>query len=221
MNRTLRSITSLGFLLTLCTASHAAAAEDGRWQVEITGLSSQSTTGWIWGDSAESAGGGVALEYRASRRLGLGLEVLSSKVESDVGFEFFDTDLFVLESRVRMTPVLARLDVHLTPDHKADLVVGPVLGYMHYGDLTTEVRSDFLGESLDVERLRTKDGLAWGAHIGLDVPIGAGGLYFTTSATYLAAEVETEGGVDEDGGAGDVELDLDPFVVQAGFGYRF
>jgi outer membrane protein W len=220
MNRTMRSITRLGFLLTLCAASHAAAAEDGRWQVEITGLSSQSTTGWIWGDSDESAGGGLALEYRASRRLGLALEVLSSKVESDVGFEFFDTDLFVLASSVRMTPVLARLDVHLTPDHKADLVVGPVVGYMHYGDLTTEIRSDFLGEDLEVERLRTKDGLAWGAHIGLDVPIGAGGLYFTTSATYLAAEVETEGIADEAaGGTGD--LDLDPFVVQAGFGYRF
>lgn len=219
MNKTLQSIICLGIVLTVCSTRHAAAAENGRFQIEIDGVSARSTPGWIWGDSAESPGVSLGLKYRASRRFGLALDVMTAKVESDTGFEFFDTNILLLESSVRMTPVLARLDIHLTPDDKVAFVVGPVLGYIQYGDLKTEIRSDFLEGSVPVERLRTKDGFAWGAHMGLDVPFGKNGLYFTAGVTLLKAEVETED--DADSELGQVELDLDPFIVQTGFGYRF
>lgn len=221
MKRPIQTLGIFGILLALCTVHPAAAATDTGWSFELTGGSVQSASE-LGLDS--SPGFGLGLEYRASRRLGVQLDVLTSEIDSDIGFEFFDLDLLVLESNMRMTPVLARLDVHLTPDRKVDLYLGPVLGYVRYGDIKTEVRSDFLGEALSVGRVRTRDGFAWGGQIGMDVPLGSRGTFFTVKATYLEAEVETIEELD-DVDEGDVEVesgfDLDPFVVQAGFGYRF
>jgi outer membrane protein W len=54
----------------------------------------------------------------------------------------------------------------------------------------------------------------------MDIPMGSRGTFFTLGATYLKAEVETSE-VGEDGVEVDSSFDLNPFVVQAGFGYRF
>jgi outer membrane protein W len=213
----MQTVSSLGIALVLGAGSRAAAATDGRWELEVSGGSFQSASE-LGLDS--SAGFGLGLEYRASRRIGVQLEVLTSEIDSDLGFEFFDLDLFVIESRLRMTPVLARLDVHLTPDRKVDFYMGPVLGYVRYSDIKTEVRSDFVDEPISLGRVQTRDGFAWGGQIGMDVPMGSRGTFFTLGATYLKAEVETSE-VGEDGVEVDSSFDLNPFVVQAGFGYRF
>lgn len=218
MRPMIKTVSSLGIFLALCAGSRAVAADDTGWQLELTSVGAQSTSTFGL-DSDDSVGVGLDLEYRASRRLGLGLGVLTSEVGSELGLEFFDLDLLVIESSVRMTPVLARLDVHLTPDRKVDLFLGPVVGYVHYGDLRTEIRSDVLGESIPIDRVRTKDGFGWGGHIGVDVPIGNRGLFFTGRATYLKSELRARD-VDEDE-EGDPSFDLDPFVAQVGFGYRF
>lgn len=219
MNRMMQTISSLGIVLVVCAGSQAAA--DSGWGLEVTGGSVQSASA-LGLDS--SPGFGLALEYRASRRLSVQLGVLTSELNSDFGFEFFDLDLLVIESSLRMTPVLAQLDVHLTPDRKVDLSVGPVLGYVRYGDLKTGVRSDFLGnEPISLSRVRTRDRFAWGGRIGLDIPLGSRGTFFTVGATYLEAEVETAEEIDELGEEGGIDssFDLDPLVIQAGFGYRF
>jgi outer membrane protein W len=214
----IETVSSLGIALVLCAGSRAAAETERGWGIEVSGGSVQSVSE-LGLDS--SAGFGLALEYRASRRLGVQLGVLTSEIDSEFGFEFFDLDLLVIESRLRMTPVLARLDVHLTPDRKVDLYMGPVLGYVRYGDIKTEVRSDVFGnEPISVGRVRTRDGFAWGAQIGMDIPMGSRGTFFTLGATYLQAEVETSEETDE-GALVDSSFDLNPFVVQAGFGYRF
>lgn len=223
MTRTIQTLGISGILCALCAVHPATAAAATGWGLEVTGGSVQSASE-LGLDS--SPGFGLGLEYRASRRLGVQLDVLTSEIESDIGFEFFDLDLLVLESSMRMTPVLARLDVHLTPDRKVDLYLGPVLGYVRYSDIKTAVRSDFLGdEALSVGRVRTRDGFAWGGQIGMDVPLGSRGTFFTVKATYLEAEVETIEEIDDEGegeeGSFESSFDLDPFVVQVGFGYRF
>lgn len=217
MKRTIQTLGIFGALLAFC-AVHPAAASDARWGIEVTGGSVQSASA-LGPDT--SLGFGLGLEYRASRRLGVQLDILTSELDSE--FDFFDLDLLVIESNLRMTPVLARLDVHLTPDRKVDLYLGPVLGYVRYGDIETGVRSDFLDESISVERVRTRNGFAWGGQIGMDIPMGSRGAFFTLKATYLEAEVETIEEIDDDGERSEIEsgFDLDPFIVQAGFGYRF
>lgn len=220
MNRMIKTLSRLGIVLVVCAGSRAAAADSG-WGIEVTGGSVQSVSE-LGLDS--SPGFGLALEYRASRRLGARLGVLTSEIDSDIGFEFFDLDLLVLESNLRMTPVLAQLDVHLTPGRKVDLYLGPVLGYVRYGDIKTEVRSDLLGnEPISVGRVRTRDGFAWGGQIGMDVPLGSRGTFFTVKALYLQTEVETIEEIDDPDEDGEIDssVDLDPLVIQAGFGYRF
>src|SRR5690349_14559769 len=133
-----RNISRLGILLALATGSHAAAQTrtDRGWQVELTGLAAQSTTG-SFGGYESSAGFGLGLDYRISPRLGVELDVLSSELEDEITFGFFDEAL-TIETNLRMTPVLAGLEVHLTPGRRADLYLGPVLGLMRYDDIEIE-----------------------------------------------------------------------------------
>jgi hypothetical protein len=143
-----------------------------------------------------------------------------------MSFGFFDQEFLTIESSLRMTPVLAGLNIHLTPGRRADLYLGPVVGLVRYDDIEIEFRGDFLGgEVIPVQRVETEDGFAWGARLGVDVPIGRRGAFFTASATYLKAEVEVDGFDDPEGedveDFGSSSFDLDPFLTQIGFGYRF
>ena len=221
MTRTTRTISSLGILIALATGSHATAqtrTEPG-WQVELTGLSTQPTTGSFGG----AGGFGLGLGYRMSPRLSVELDLISSEIEDQISFGFFGDEFFTIQSSLQMTPVLAGLNVHLTPGRRVDLYMGPVLGLIRYDDIEIEVSGDLLeGEIVPVQRIETKDGFAWGARLGMDVPIGRRGVFFTANVTYLKAEVEVDGFEDDDfDDFGSSSFDLDPLVSQLGFGYRF
>jgi outer membrane protein W len=69
-----------------------------------------------------------------------------------------------------------------------------------------------------VDRVKNQDGFAWGAHLGLDVPFGSRGFFFTSDATYLKATVKPDS---PSAAAGALDLDLDPVIVQVGLGVRF
>jgi|SRR6185436_11042903 len=211
MKRAIQTVGSLGIFFALCSVSPAIAADDTGWRLKLGGVAAQSTNG---GDT--TFGGGLGLEYRASRRLGVELSALTSELDDKVEFDFFGEDTLTIESTLRMTPVLAKLNLHLTPDHKADLYLGPVVGRMQYGDLDIEVRGG--GESARGSA-RTRDDWAWGAHVGVDVPVGDRGVFFTAGATWLKAQVEIEGDPEDE--EGDFRSDLDPLIAQVGFGYRF
>lgn len=218
MNRKARFVSNLGLVLALATAGQAAARQDRGWSASLAGVSTRTTGGE---DTASSLGLGLDIKYRISPRLGVALDVSSGELENELEFDFFDTE-FTLESSLRATPVLARLDWHLTPTRRADLYVGPVFGLVRYGDMEVELRGDGLEEEMELMDAKVDDGFAWGAHIGVDVPIGRRGAFFTAGATYLRAEVETEGLEDpEVEGGGDFSFDLDPFMTRIGFGYRF
>jgi outer membrane protein W len=208
-----RRIGSLGIALALFAAGSARAAEENGWQVKLTGVSAQSTAG---GGSNGSLGAGLGLEYRATPRVGVELAVLSTQVDDEIQFDFFDVAQLSIRSRLRVTPMLGKLDFHLTPSHRVDLVVGPIVGWVRYGDLETRVSGP--EGSVLTDRVATKAGFAWGAHLGIDIPLGSRGLLFTAGATYLKARVEPRDGSAESGAP---KLDLDPLLLQAGLGYRF
>jgi outer membrane protein W len=212
MNRTIQTIGGFGILFALCTVQPAAAADDTGWRLKGTGVAAQPTLG---GDDDPAFGVGVGLEYRASRRLGVELSALTAEIEEELTFGFFD-DSVTIGTALRMTPVLAKLNVHLTPDSRADLYLGPVAGRMMYGDFDVTVHSSLDGETVRGS-VKTEDDWAWGAHIGVDVPVGDRGLFFTAGATWLKAEVEIED--PEEGGT--FSSNLDPLIAQVGFGYRF
>ena len=221
--RPLRHLLALGLGLAALSALSASPA---RAQIDTgSGLRAKvfgaSVNSIVGGDFDSAAGFGLGLEYRASRRVGFELTALQSTIESQVDFDFFGLVQIGVDSKLEVTPILGQLDFHLTPDHKVDLHLGPIAGWMRYGDLETKVRSHIPGEdTVETERVRTKDGFAWGAHIDFDVPLGQGGAFFTGGATYLNAAVKAAPGQAEPGES-DTILHLDPLVLKVGLGYRF
>jgi outer membrane protein W len=215
MNRITQSTISGSLVfLAILAGGHAAAASDGSdtgWRLKLTAASLQSTGG---GGFNSSLGAGLGFEYRASDHFGFEIGAVSSQVKDELGLSFGDQDLSIA-STFRVTPVLARLNFHLTPGHKADLYLGPVAGWVRYGDI--DVRLNVPGEgSVLADHVKNKNGFAGGVHIGLDVPFGTRGFFFTSDATYLKAKVKPASSSD---GAG--SFDLDPLIVQAGIGLRF
>lgn len=212
MNRRL-TISGVLIFVAFLANGHAATAtglSEPGWRLKVTAASIQSTGG----GSNSSIGAGLGFEYRASERFGFEVGAVSSQVKDDLDFSFGD-ESFTVESSFRVTPVLARLNFHLTPGRRADLYLGPVAGWVRYGD--TEVRINVPGEgSFLAGHAPNKDGFAGGAHIGLDVPFGTRGLFFTSDATYLKAKVKPASNSE-----GEDSFNLDPVIVQAGFGYRF
>jgi outer membrane protein W len=213
MKRIMTIVGSLVFLVLLAGGHSVAAADlsDLGWRLKLTAASLQSTGG---GGSNSSIGAGLGFEYRASEHFGFEVGAVSSQIKDELGFSFGDQDL-AIESSFRVTPVLARLNFHLTPGHKADLYLGPVAGWVRYGDIDVRVHVPGEGSFL-ADHVQNKSGFAGGAHIGLDVPIGTRGLFFTSDATYLKATVKPASSSD-----GASSFDLDPLIVQVGLGYRF
>ena len=196
-------------LFTLGTVPAVAETDHG-WRLKLTGVSVQSTAS----DAPNGdAGAGLGLEYRVSRHIGVELDALTSELEDSQTLGFF---ALTLETSLKVTPVLARLNLHLTPGHPVDFYLGPVVGWMRYGDIEIRFRGgDFPSDQ--TFRVPTRDTFAWGGHFGVDLPLGARGLFLTGGATYLKAEVETKPDDFVEPGS----FDLDPLIAHLGVGYRF
>jgi len=215
MTRT-ETIPALTLLLALAASAAApAAAGDDSWRLKVSGVSAQSTAG---GGSDSSLGGALALEYRATPRIGVELGGLRTEFEKEASVQLFTTD-FVSELDFRMTPILARLNVHLTPGRRADLYVGPVAGYVLMSDVSHRYRPGPLVDDIPFV-MPAEDRFAWGAHAGLDVQLGRGSSYLTAGATYLDLPLEVRV-PDSIGPDGRFSGDFDPLVVHLGYGYRF
>jgi outer membrane protein W len=221
MNRTTTTIPTLTLTLALALAAGAAApaAADDSWQLKVSGISAQSTAG---GGPNSSLGGGLAVEYRATPRLGIELGGLTTAFEDETSIDFFQAS-FISEVDFRMTPLLARLNVHLTPDRRVDLYVGPVAGYVLMSDLTH--RLTFPGLELGTISVEvdipTEDQFTWGAHVGLDVRLGQGSSFLSAGATYLDLPLEIEAVSIPEDPVDTISTDFDPLVVHLGYSYRF
>ena len=213
MNRITRIAALTGMFLVLALGAASADADDSRWRARLTANHTEPTG---IDELDGELGFGLGLEYKASRRIGLALDVIASEVGSD---DLDEDDVGTgpgAELTYRSTPILAGVNFHLTPNRRADFYLGPVLAYVPSSEIDLEFR-DFppgpiLGSSLIVE---TESEIAWGARIGVDVALGSGRSFFTAGATYLASDVSIEEDGDEE------STSLDPLVVQVGFGVRF
>jgi outer membrane protein W len=222
MKLTQQAFLAAALVPALAAGATAQAADDEAWRLKLSGAHAVSTAGGI---PQGSLGGGLGLEYRATPRVGVELGGLSAEMEDETEFDFLFAEIDI-ETAVRITPVLARLNVHLTPGRRADLYLGPVAGYVAMSDLTWRVRTSAFGDPPEVEQVRfpTEDQFTWGAHLGLDVRLGDGGSFLTAGATYLDLPVEVRFPGDDDP-PDEEELgirgDLDPLVFHLGYAYSF
>lgn len=223
MHSDTRRFLVFGALLALAAGAAPGAAADDAWQLEIYGVSAQSTAG---SGSDGSPGAGLGLRYRVTPRIGVALAALTGEVEG-LDVEFFLPHIdFATE--VRMTPILARLDLHLTPGRRADLYLGPVAGHVSLSDVTAQRTGQTDPPGSLETRTPTKDQFTWGAHVGLDVRLGGGKSFLTAGATYLDLPLELDNPVGVQTLEGDTSLiplpvggDLDPLIFRLGYAYRF
>lgn len=228
MTRTQLTCLALALAAALAAASPASAADAGdRWQLSFSGAYAESTAS---AGPEGAPGGGVMIAYRTSPRIGVALNVATTEFDEEADFDFFGTEIRST-AEMRVTPVLARLDFHLTPGRRAELYLGPVAGWASVGDVDLETRVRFPTAPGVVSRVSfgTDDPFVWGAHAGVDVRLGGAGSrsYLSAGVTWLDLPLEIElppPHPAEDDNTVDVEPvsgDLDPLLVQVGYSLRF
>ncbi|HEX6198996.1 MAG TPA: hypothetical protein VF150_01945 [Thermoanaerobaculia bacterium] len=162
----------------------------------------------------DGPGAGLALEYRATRRIGVEALAIRAELEGEfrlVGFspsfpeqvvtDDVETDLYGLG-----------LNIHLTPSRRFDVYAGPVVAYVKYGDFNATVE---LGFGTGTFEATFTDDTAYGAVLGADFPLGGSGRWAVSGAL---RQLWYDSGNDEEG---TIEVGLDPLIATAGVAYRF
>ncbi len=204
--------------ITLAALPGTASADDDPWKFRFAVVSMNPKGGtFVVSETDETfsyqSGSGVGfaldLEYRASRRLGIDFGVISASPGFTVAVDAEPLSVSA-SSDIRITPIYAALNIHLTPEGRFDLYIGPLLAYVTYDRFElvagTELREGFSAE----------EDIGFGAVLGLDIGLGSGRWSLTTAVRYLNTTLEAS---PSDGGVG--KTDIDPMIFSLGFGYRF
>lgn len=185
-------------------------------------------------DGGSAFGLQAGYEFRPVQRLGIALA--AEAVSVDMGFreirevesfDFISGDFVTDTARagadgeLSMTPVTLAAHVYLTRGSKVDVYVGPVVGYVFYGDLKEDSwfasfennpSAEVLGEPVKWEL--ENDNIVGGI-FGLDLNLGQGAGSFHVAAAYYDGSTVPK---DEEAG---FEIDVDPIVLRAGVVFRF
>jgi len=204
--------------VALATLPGTASADDDPWKFRFAVVSMNPKGGtFVVSESDETfsyqSGSGVGLaldfEYRASRRLGIDFGIISASPGFTVAVDAEPLSVSA-SSDIRITPIYAALNIHLTPEGRFDLYIGPLLAYVTYD------RFELVAEPELREGFSAEEGFGFGAVLGLDIGLGSGRWSLTTAIRYLDTTLEAS---PSDGGVG--KTDIDPTIFSVGFGYRF
>lgn len=219
-------------LVVLAGIAPSAAEADGKWYLRAFGvwvdpdldfMTVNDEGDEIRADTNSTFGLGVSGEYRFSHRLGAELGVLRASPDIDLHYQFtLIPSSFTVTDDLTMTPWTLGLNIHLLPpDKRADLYVAPLFAYVQYSDLKFEVSETIevggvlvpLEETLDVS---VDSDVAYGAALGLDVPISFSPWAISGSLEYLWTDLD----ISEPGG-GRETMSYNMLVATLGFRYAF
>jgi outer membrane protein W len=218
-NRPAVVLTAMIVVLVFALCSPTAAAGGDRWVVRVTALSMKPTgdavvvdgdDDWSRYTAEAEYGFGIDFEYRASRLLGIDFGVLTASPELEVVYDA--APVITATAKLRITPIYAGINLHLTPDSRLDLFIGPVLAYVVYSGFDLVVDPWFLTE----EGFESEDDFGVGVNLGLDVRLGDGGWLLTAGFRYLDTTLEAS---PPNEGTGSTAID--PKIFSIGVGYRF
>ena len=152
-------------------------------------------------------GFGIEGECLVKPRLGVALTLLSVSNDS-MRMTDTSTEWLMDSADLDWLGLTVGVNYHFTePDSTFNAFIGPFLGYVNFDDPTYR-----LGGSQGSVEASIDNELTWGVHLGFDVPARQGfGFYGGVRYFDLGVEFQNE----------DLELDLNPVVVNAGVSYRF
>ncbi len=229
MKKNTMHIAAAALACLLLAAAASAAAPDQGWRLRVNGYwidtsegrVSPSNTGYRSRvENSAAAGGGVAGEYRFGPRLGIELGLLGG---ADTDYTVaFDAGAIAVTNTMAFDAACVGLNVHLTPGKQADFYAGPFIAYVTYSDVRVGVPDALPGStgSLGSVSVDFDEEMAFGANIGVDVPISQRHWIFNAALKYLAASPDTSLewiGV----GTRRESTSIDPLMLGVGFGYRF
>jgi len=213
------ALTVMSVFLGCTLSSTTVEAGDDRWVVRATALSMKPAGDSVvvdgdddWSRYTADAeyGFGIDFEYRASRLLGIDFGILTASPELEVVYDA--APVITATAKLRITPVYGGLNVHLTPNSRFDLFIGPVVAYVVYSGFDLVVDPWFLTE----EGFESEADFGFGVNLGLDVRLGNDGWLLTAGFRYLDTTLEAS---PPDEGTGSTAID--PMIFSIGVGYRF
>lgn len=153
-------------------------------------------------------GAGLALEWRASCLIGLEPSIARYQLDSHLMFDSA-TEWLMDDADIDLDVLALGLNFHVSPKSPVDFYLGPIIAWANAGESTYS-----LGGSLGSTDIDWGDDFGIGAQLGLDVP-ASGGWAFNANVKYLngiTLEADQVPGL---------EMDIDPFLFNAGFAYRW
>ncbi len=213
-----------GLVLLLCALPGAALATEKGWTLRFgaVGLSSELDNDSVGGfgrhtyarDGSVGGGLGVSGEYRFSPRLGFEIGAMTAATV-DVNVAYPDAPY--ASNALTFTPIIVGLNIHLTPESKVDVYLGPLLAYVFYEDLNySSYDWNWDWQAPHHVDYGIDNDFAVGANLGLDIRFGASNWMLTTGLKYLDTSVDARS---HDGSRAEVEFD--PVIFSLGAGYRF
>jgi outer membrane protein W len=151
-------------------------------------------------EADSTAGLSFFYEFRQTHRYGFELGLMFSGFDFNIkAIDGFPVDEKIGDAAV--LPVTFGVDIHLLSQKtKPDLYVAPLISINLWSELEYE------GGSGELE-----NDFGYGAVVGLDIPFGSGGWQFNLALRYLKMKADD----------GQDAIEVDPFFVQVGAGYRF
>jgi outer membrane protein len=148
----------------------------------------------------------------------IGLQLLAAvPFEHDIVADLNGLDLGKV-AKTRQLPPTLTLNWHFNKIGNAVPFVGAGVNYTHFFDEDTTGALDALGNAIDpkIKNINLDD--SWGAAgvAGFDVDLGENVLF---NMTLYYIDIDTQAHIG--GGVGNSDIDIDPWVISTGFGYKF
>lgn len=223
LSRFLLVLGSFGLLL----APSAALAEGGDWLIRFRAINvdPDEESSAVRSDGVDIAGTSVSVEddtvpelditYMLSDRVGLEL-VLGTSQHDIFGAGGLSSLGKIADSRV-LPPTLV-LQYHLAPNAVFRPYIGIGVNYTLFYD--EEPTTSFAAAVGGVQEVELDDSFGWAAQVGFDISLG-GRWFLNVDAKRI--DIETEATILTSGPLGTVSVDVDlqPTVFGAGFGFSF
>jgi len=199
-------ILTITVLATLAWIVPSSASANGKWHLRAFGVwvdpeldfrTTNDDGDDIRAGTDSTFGLGISGEYRFSQRFGVELGIFRVNPNVNLHYQFNLLPLsFETSDDLAMTPIGLGLNIHLLPpDKRVDLYVAPLFAYVRYSDLSFEVSEtlEVAGMPILIEdtlEVSVDNDVAYGAALGIDVPISFSPWAISGTVRYLWTDLD-------------------------------